>query len=143
MSEPCDAATYQYIGTFIILLIVLWFMFGKVLDNNYNTDGCRAGFRGIDYEQDTEEALVQYTPDRLKYTNFDAVEVIPEDDHKELRKKTFAYPLPGGLYGDVPVYLYGPNDVAHREKWYTDSAIYLPNSRLWWEGAKPKESEYW
>ena len=150
MSGLFDTLLSQYIVTVMILLLIMWYVLQKVFktpslydDEKHNMR--RQGFSAnVEYDNDLNTALVQHTVDKVKYTTFDMADIIQEGKPEELMKNPSNYPLQGGIYGDVQVYLYGPNDIAHYKEWNTAPAIYLPNSNLWWEDTnRPKEKAYW
>ena len=130
MASICDALLAREIVIIIVMLLIMWYITGKMFDR----PSLDEGFEGsIDYDYDTSDALVQYTDDKINKTVFDMAELIPEDPRTALKTKSFDYNLDGGTYGDVMVYTYGPHDVPFRSQWGNSSAIYLPNSMLWHE----------
>ena len=130
MSSICDALLAREIVIIMTVLILFWY----ITNNVFKTPTLYEGFEAsIDYDTDQTNALVQYTDDKINRTAFDMIELVPDDPRTALKTKSFDYPLDGGIYGDVQIYAYGPNDVPFRSEWQRPNAIYMPNSMLYYE----------
>lgn len=107
----------SYAITLVFLLFLVWFFIRVNLTKN---DVC------------TREMMTREDPAVLAHMpEFDG-----SYDVKPLQISDPALPRPyklwGGVYGDVPIYIYDTKDVLYKPEFDHANAIYLPNWRTAW-----------
>ena len=123
------------ISTLVILILLMWYFVRTNLEtNNMKCSGRREGLGGIPIE---DPDIMKLMPEFNGSYEFKPIPITPEGEPK-------SYKHWGGLYGDVPLYIYDIKDVAYKPEWDHNSAIYVPNMRTTFRQTyTPIEASFW
>ncbi len=136
------------ISTMIVVILLMWYFIRTNLESKCNVNHThpnhthpnhahpnhahpnhREGLGGIPIEDPDIMNLMplpEYAPIQIS-----------EGEHKP-------YKHWGGLYGDVPLYIYDVKDVAYKPEWDHNTGIYVPNMRtIYRQTYTPIEASFW
>jgi hypothetical protein len=126
--------------TLIIVLMLLWyFVKTNIFYNNYDeldnmSDEELDGLEGLDNPDGDADGLF----DELEFSG----EITRSSPLRLSDKKP--YHVQYGTYGDVPVVLFGDDDLLYSREWGMDNAIYVPNTRrMVKNNIIPREQMFW
>jgi hypothetical protein len=106
------------ISTMIVLLLLMWYFIRTNLEHSHgrrSMHNCYVeGLGGIPIE------------------NPDIMKMMPLPDYEPIQLsegEVKPYKHWGGMYGDVPLYIYDVKDLMYKPEWDHTKAIYVPNMR--------------
>ncbi len=116
------------ISTMIVIILLMWYFIRTNLEAKCKNHA-REGLGGI------------------PIADPDLMNLMPLPDYEPIQiseGETKPYKHRGGLYGDVPLYIYDVKDVAYKPEWDHNTGIYIPNMRtIYRQTYTPIEASFW